>query len=55
MAVELREDVGKAKRACVKIGQVRTLSTERLGRRIGRASPEILEPLEEGLNETMAA
>lgn len=35
----------------VKIGQVRTLSTERLGARIGRIEAEELERLVEGLNE----
>ncbi len=39
----------------VKISQIRTLSTERLGKRIGRASPEILDQLIEGLNEIIAA
>jgi len=39
----------------VKISQIRTLSTERLGKRIGRASPELLDQLVEGLNETIAA
>lgn len=35
----------------VKIGQVRTLATERLGQRIGKASLEDLESVIEGLNE----
>src|SRR5271165_3997638 len=39
------------KRSWVKISQVRTLSTQRLGARIGRVSPEELEQLIEGLNE----
>jgi mRNA interferase MazF len=39
------------KRSWVKIGQVRTLSTRRLGPRIGRVSPEELAELVEGLNE----
>ena len=39
------------KRSWVKIGQIRTLSTERLGSRIGRLSPEELEMVVEGLNE----
>jgi mRNA interferase MazF len=39
------------KRSWVKISQVRTLSTERLGSRIGRASLEELEQVIEGLNE----
>lgn len=39
------------KKSWVKIGQVRTLSTERVGRRIGRASAEDLARVVEGLNE----
>jgi mRNA interferase MazF len=39
------------KRAWVKISQVRTLSTRRLGRKIGRVFPEELDRLVEGLNE----
>ena len=35
----------------VRIGQVRTLSADRIGRRLGRASPEELEQTIEGLNE----
>ena len=39
------------KRSWVKISQIRTLSTQRLGANIGRVSPEELEQLIEGLNE----
>ncbi len=39
------------KQSWVKISQVRTLSTERLGEKIGRVSPELLAQLVEGLNE----
>lgn len=39
------------KKSWVKISQIRTLSTERLGRKIGRASDEELETIVEGLNE----
>jgi mRNA interferase MazF len=39
------------KRSWVKLGQVRTLSTERLGKRIGRASAEEVARVVEGLNE----
>ena len=39
------------KRSWVKISQLRTLSTERLGARVGRVSLEELEHLVEGLNE----
>lgn len=39
------------KRSWVKISQIRTLAVERLGRRIGRASPEEMAQVIEGLNE----
>ena len=39
------------KRSWVKISQIRTLSTERLTRRIGRATPENLALVVEGLSE----
>jgi len=39
----------------VKISQIRTLSTKRIGRRIGRLPPEQLDQLVEGLNEIIAA
>jgi mRNA interferase MazF len=39
------------KRSWVKIGQIRTLSVERLGKKIGSASPEELDQVIEGLNE----
>jgi mRNA interferase MazF len=42
------------KRAWVKISQVRTLSSRRLGRKIGRVAPEELDRLVEGLNEIIA-
>ena len=42
-------------RAWVKIRQVRTLSTRRLGRKLGRVDPAELDRLVEGLNEIMAA
>ena len=43
------------KRSWVKISQVRTLSTLRLGKAIGRVSPEELEKVVEGLNEIVGA
>jgi len=46
---------GLPKRSWVKISQVRTLSVERLGKRIGRISPEDLVRIVEGLNEIVAA
>lgn len=42
---------GLPKRSWVKISQVRTLATERVGRSIGRASPEEVERVVEGLIE----
>lgn len=39
------------KRSWVKISQIRTLSTQRLGKKIGKASDEELETIIEGLNE----
>ena len=39
------------KRSWVKISQIRTLSVERIGARIGRAAPEELALIVEGLNE----
>jgi mRNA interferase MazF len=41
------------KKSWVKISQIRTLSTERIERRIGRLSPEELEQLISGLNEIL--
>ena len=43
------------KRSWVKISQIRTLAVERIGRRIGRASPEELAQVLEGLNEILGA
>ena len=39
------------KRSWVKISQIRTLSVNRIGRRLGRASPEEIEAILEGLGE----
>ena len=41
------------KRSWVKIGQIRTLSTVRLGRRLGRLAPEEVEQVIAGLNEIL--
>jgi mRNA interferase MazF len=43
------------KRSWVKISQIRTLSTDRLGRRLARASSEELAQVLEGLNEILGA
>lgn len=37
----------------VKIGQIRTLASERLGRRLDRVAPEELARIVEGLNEIL--
>jgi mRNA interferase MazF len=44
-------DPGLPKRSWVKISQIRTLSVERLGKKIGKVSPEELGLIIEGLNE----
>ena len=46
---------GLPKRSWAKVGQIRTLSIQRLGKRIGRISPEELLRVVEGLNEIIAA
>ncbi len=45
------ESVHLPKPSWVKISQIRTLSTERLGRKVGAISPEELERIIEGLLE----
>ena len=42
------------KRSWARIGQIRTLSTERLGKRMARIAPEELDRIIEGLNEIIA-
>ncbi len=39
------------KRSWVKISQIRTLSVERIGKSLGRATPEELAQIVDGLNE----
>jgi mRNA interferase MazF len=46
---------GLPKRSWVKISQIRTLAAERVGKRIGRASPDELARVIEGLNEIIGA
>jgi mRNA interferase MazF len=43
------------KRSWVEISQIRTLSVDRIGRKIGRAEPEELALIVEGLNEIIGA
>ena len=50
MAIEAR---GLPKRSWIKISQIRTLSTERIGRRLARVSDEDLVHVVEGLNEIL--
>ena len=42
---------GLAKRSWIKISQIRTLSVERIGRRIAHAAPEEVSSVLEGLGE----
>jgi mRNA interferase MazF len=42
---------GLSKKSRVKISQIRTLAVERIGKLIGRASPEELAQVVDGLNE----
>ena len=50
LTLELRAR-GLPKKSWVKISQIRTLSVDRIGKAIGRASPEELTQVIEGLNE----
>jgi mRNA interferase MazF len=43
------------KRSWVKISQIRTLSVERIGKIIGKASTEAMDQVIEGLNEIIGA
>ena len=43
------------KRSWVKISQIRTLSIERVGKRMGAATPEQLDQAIEGLNEIIGS
>ena len=45
---------GLPKRSWVKISQIRTLSIERLGKRLARATPEDLATVGDGLNEIIS-
>ena len=54
LTLELRVR-GLSKKSWVKISQIRTLSVERIRRVIGRASPEELAQVIEGLNEIIGS
>ncbi len=49
------ETIDLPKRSWVKISQIRTLTVERIGKRIGRVTPEELDQIVEGLNEIIGA
>jgi len=46
---------GLPKRSWVKISQIRTLAVERIGKVLGRAAPEELAQVVEGLNEIIGS
>jgi mRNA interferase MazF len=46
---------GLTKKSWIKISQIRTLSTERIGRRLARSSDAELSRVIEGLNEILGA
>jgi mRNA interferase MazF len=54
LTVEL-EPAALPKRSWVKVSQIRTLSVERIGRRIGSVSPEVLDQIIEGLYEIVGS
>ncbi len=54
LTLELHSE-GLPKRSWVKISQIRTLAAERIGRRLGEATPEELIQVLEGLNEILGA
>ena len=43
------------KKSWVKISQIRTLSVQRIGKKLGRAAPEVLSKIIDGLNEILGA
>ncbi|MFC1574191.1 type II toxin-antitoxin system PemK/MazF family toxin [Candidatus Latescibacterota bacterium] len=49
------ETVQMPKRSWVKISQIRTLAVERIGKKIGRAAPEEIAQVIEGLDEIIGA
>ncbi len=54
LTLELRSK-GLRKRAWLKISQIRTLAVERIGKRLGRATPEEMLQAIEGLHEIVGA
>ena len=47
------ESRGLPKRSWLKISQIRTMSVERIGKKIGKATPEEIEQAIVGLNESI--
>ncbi len=54
LTLELKK-VRLPQRSWVKISQIRTLSVDRLGRKLGRVTPEELDRLVDGLNEIVGS
>jgi len=54
LTIEIRAE-GLPKRSWVKISQIRTLATERIGRRLARAAPEDVARALEGLDEIIGS
>ncbi len=54
LTLELNSD-NLPKKSWAKISQIRTISTQRLGKKIGTAKPPELELIIEGLNEIITA
>jgi mRNA interferase MazF len=54
LTLELQSD-DLPKRSWVKISQIRTLSVERIGKKMGKVKPEELDQVVEGLNEIIGA
>jgi mRNA interferase MazF len=54
LTLELKT-VQMPKRSWVKISQIRTLAVERIGKKIGRASPEEIAQIIDGLDEIIGA
>jgi mRNA interferase MazF len=47
------QDPLQSRKAWIKISQIRTLSIDRIGKRLGQVTPEEMDQLIEGLNEVI--
>lgn len=54
LTLKLKENIKWVKGSWVKISQIRTLSTQRLGKKLGRIQTEELDRIIEGLNEIIS-